>query len=260
MVSNADPTATRLDGKTALVTGGGIGIGRETALALARAGARIVVTFLNHAPDAEFSRRVSADSGVPPTCVRLDATSETDVQRALHEVEDSVGRINVLVNNVGGLVQRLSIEDMDFTLWRKVVSLNLDSMFLVTHHALPMFELEGGRIINVASLAGRNGGHAGATAYAATKAAVFGFTRGLAKELAPSGTTVNALAPGFIEDTPFHDTFTTDESKAATVSTIPTGRAGSPADVASAAVWLAGEGAGFVNGTVIDINGAQYFG
>ncbi|HEX4401070.1 MAG TPA: SDR family oxidoreductase [Galbitalea sp.] len=260
MASDPDPMAKPLQGKTALVTGGGIGIGREIALALASAGARVAVTYHRHAPDDGFRTAVAAASGRDAICVELDATDAAEVQRALTTVGDSAGELSILVNNVGGLVRRNSIRDMDYELWKDVVALNLDSMFLVTHHVLRHFDFPDGRIINVASLAGRNGGHAGATAYAATKAAVFGFTRGLAKELAPSGTTVNALAPGFIEGTPFHDTFTSDESKAATIASIPVGRAGTPSDVASAAVWLASPGAGFVSGTVIDINGAQYFG
>jgi 3-oxoacyl-[acyl-carrier protein] reductase len=249
-----------LTGKTALVTGGGVGIGRAIALGLAQAGAEIAVTYRTHVPDDGFVESVRNLTGKPPVSIRLDATSETDVAACAEVVHTELGELDVLVNNVGGLVQRAAITDMGFALWRDVMAVNLDSLFLVTHHLLPMLHADGGRIINVASLAGRNGGHAGATAYATSKAAIFGFTRGLAKELAPGGTTVNALAPGFIEATPFHDTFTTTESKLATIGTIPAGRAGIPDDVASAAVWLASPGAGFVNGTIIDINGAQYFG
>jgi 3-oxoacyl-[acyl-carrier protein] reductase len=199
-------------------------------------------------------------NGRPPIAIRLDATSEADVAASADVVRAVFGRLNVLVNNVGGLVQRAAIRDMEFTLWKNVLAVNLDSLFLVTHHMLPTLDTDGGRIINVASLAGRNGGHGGATAYATSKAAIFGFTRGLAKELAPEGTTVNALAPGFIEATPFHDTFTSTESKRATIASIPAQRAGTPDDVASAAVWLASPGASYVNGAIIDINGAQYFG
>jgi 3-oxoacyl-[acyl-carrier protein] reductase len=168
-------------------------------------------------------------------------------------------RLDVLVNNVGGLIRREAIADMDFALWREVMSVNLDTTFLMTHHVIPMLNLQG-RIINVASVAGRNGGQNGATAYAASKAGIFGFTRGLAKELASSEVTVNAVAPGFIEDTPFHETFTTPESKNRTIQAIPLGRAGLPSDVAGAALWLASDHAKYVTGTILDINGGQYFG
>jgi 3-oxoacyl-[acyl-carrier protein] reductase len=249
-----------LAGKIALVTGGGVGIGRAIAIGLAEVGARVAITYRTHAPDDELLKILQADSEYEPLCIPLDATIEVDVINAVSEIRRELKVVNILVNNVGGLVQRSSIADMPFDLWRRIIAVNLDSMFLMTHHIRPIFETEGGRIINLASLAGRNGGHAGATAYAATKAAIFGFTRGLATEMAPEGTTVNALAPGFIEDTPFHDTFTTSESKSSTITTIPAGRAGSPDDVAGAAVWLASKESAFVNGTIIDINGAQYFG
>ncbi len=249
-----------LSGKTAIVTGAGIGIGRAIAIGLAAAGARVAITYRSHEPDEELLTCLRSESDFEPVCVQLDATSEHEVADAVDVIAKELGRINILVNNVGGLVQRASIEEMTFSVWKEVMAVNLDSMFLMTHHVRRVLETDGGRIINLASLAGRNGGHAGATAYATSKAAVFGFTRGLATEMAPEGTTVNALAPGFIEETPFHDTFTTDESKASTISSIPVGRAGIPDDVASAAVWLASPLSSFISGAIIDINGAQYFG
>lgn len=249
-----------LSGKTAVVTGGGVGIGRAIAVALAAEGARVALTYRSHVPDTDLERELEEASGVAPLFIQLDATIEADVEAAMAGIGAECGGIDILVNNIGGLVQRSPIEEMSFSLWKNVMAVNLDSLFLTTHHALKFLRRDGGRIINVASLAGRNGGHAGATAYATTKAGVIGFTRGLAKELGPSGATVNALAPGFIGDTPFHDTFTTAESKAATVLSIPVGRAGTPNDVAAAATWLAGPSASFVSGAVIDINGAQYFG
>lgn len=248
-----------LSGKTALITGGATGIGRGIALKLARAGARIAITYRTHAPDTQLVEQIREYSGADLTAFSLDATSQDEVANTLESVRRQFGALDILVNNVGGLIQRSTIAEMDYGLWRQVMVVNLDTMFLVTHHAVPIMSGNGGRIINIASLAGRNGGHAGATAYAASKAAVFGFTRGLAKELAPAGTTVNALAPGFIEDTPFHDTFTTSASKEATIETIPLQRAGTPDDVAGAALWLASDHSRFVTGTILDINGGQYF-
>lgn len=249
-----------LDGRVALVTGGGVGIGREIAAELASAGARVAITYRTHAPDPDFSARIEEASGQPLTAIALDATSEADVASTLRTLENDLGTLDVLVNNVGGLVRRSPIAEMDFELWRTVMAVNLDSTFLVTHHALPLVRRSTqGRIINVASLAGRNGGHPGATAYVAAKAAIFGFTRGLAKELAPHGITVNALAPGFIESTPFHDTFTTEASKRETVAAIPLQRAGTPADVAGPALWLASHLSAYVTGTTVDINGGQHF-
>ncbi|MDQ5861535.1 MAG: SDR family oxidoreductase [Actinomycetota bacterium] len=249
-----------LAGKTALITGGGVGIGFEIAAALAAAGARVAVTYRSHQPDDEQLKQLVSSDGSRPLAIASDATSDPSAAELMKTIENEFGKLDILVNNAGGLIQRCLIKDMDFALWRSVQAVNTDSAFLTTHHALSLLSSPGGRIINIASLAGRNGGHPGATAYATSKAALFGFTRGLAKEVAPDGITVNAIAPGFIEATPFHDTFTSASSKAATISGIPAGRAGRPGDVADAVLWLAGEGSSFVSGTVVDVNGAQYFG
>lgn len=247
-----------LSGRTALVTGGGVGIGAAIAEELARRGARIFITYRSHEPDENALARLRTPEGQEAMALRVDLTVEEEVQRLHDSVAAAAGRLDILVHNAGGLVQRSAIVDMPYELFRRVQVLNVDSVFLVTHHLLPLMS-EGGRIVTVASLAGRSGGHAGATAYATAKAALFGFTRGLAGELAPAGITVNAVAPGFIEATPFHDTFTTAASKTETVNAIPLGRAGSPADVASAVVWLSSPSASFTTGVVLDVNGGQHF-
>lgn len=259
-MENHRTMSEQLHTRTSLITGGGVGIGAEIALAFAGAGARVAITYRTHPPSEQFAARIKEASGSPLTALHLDATSEEEVQKACAAVRDEFDQLDILVNNIGGLIQRRPIAEMNLSLWRTVMAVNLDSAFLTTHYALPFITRGRGRIINVASLAGHNGGHSGATAYASSKAALFGFTRGLAKEVAPEGITVNALAPGFIEATPFHDTFTTDEAKQATIQTIPIGRAGTPADVAGPAVWLASDQSAFVTGTTIDINGGQYFG
>ena len=249
--------STDLSNTTALVTGGGVGIGRRIAIRLARAGARVAVTYRNHEPDAELVSAIAANSH--PMIVQLDATSEVDVAEFATTISGQFGTLDILVNNVGGLVKRATLAQLDLELWRTVMAVNVDSTYLVTRALLPSITRERGRVINIASLAGHNGGGPGALAYATSKAAVFGFTRGLAREVAPDGITVNALAPGFIEDTPFHETFTTAEARAATIAAIPLGRAGIPDDVASAVEWLASPESSFVTGSVIDINGGQYF-
>jgi 3-oxoacyl-[acyl-carrier protein] reductase len=249
-----------LAGKTALITGGAVGIGASIAASYVAAGALVAITYRTHVPSDEFLANLTGASQRTPLVIQLDSTCETGVAAAAGRISDKFGKLDILVNNVGGLVKRSTIGEMSFALWKEVMAVNLDSAFLTTHYLLPILSRGNGRIINIASLAGRTGGHPGATAYAAAKAALFGFTRGLSKEVAPAGITVNALAPGFIEGTPFHETFTTAESKKATISAIPVGRAGAPSDVASAALWLASESAAFVTGTIIDINGGQYFG
>jgi 3-oxoacyl-[acyl-carrier protein] reductase len=248
-----------LTGRTALITGGGIGIGQAIALQFARAGARIAITYRSHKPDPEFLEELADTAGHKPISLGVDATDEQQVIETISVVDQEMQGLDILVNNVGGLLHRATLSELTLQLWRSILQVNLDSAFLFTHHALPIIRRGSGRIINLASLAGHTGGHPGALAYATSKAAIFGFTRALANELAPEGITVNALAPGFIEATPFHDTFTTAESKAETISGIPSRRAGVPADVAGPALWLASDLAGYVTGTVTDINGGQYF-
>ncbi|UNX54281.1 glucose 1-dehydrogenase [Georgenia sp. TF02-10] len=258
----AEPEAPRaaaeLDGKTALVTGGGVGIGAAIAADLAARGARVVLTYRSHRPDPAALERLRSATGEEARAVAVDLTDTDEVDRAAALVAQEVGSVDVLVHNAGGLVERSPIADMDYDLFRRVQALNVDSVFLLTRAVLPLIPT-GGRIVVISSLAARTGGHPGATAYATAKAALLGFTRGLAKELAPRGITVNAVAPGFIEATPFHDTFTTPAAKAETVAGIPLGRAGVPQDVASAVGWLASPGAAFVTGTVVDVNGGQHF-
>lgn len=246
-----------LAGRTALVTGGGVGIGRSIAIELARAGVRTAITYRTHEPDAELLGAL-ASTGHEPHAVQLDATDEAAVNVFADELKGTLGALDILVNNAGGMVKRARLAELDSDLWHEIMAVNLDSTYYVTR-AVRAFLSDGrGRIINVASLAGHNGGGPGALAYATSKAALFGFTKGLARELAPLGITANALAPGFIDDTPFHATFTTDDARKQTVAGIPVGRPGVPADCAAAVLWLAGDGAGFVTGSIIDINGGVY--
>jgi len=249
----------QLDGRTALVTGGGIGIGADIAATLAEAGARVALTYLTHEPHPALVGRITAASGAPPLCLRLDATDEAAVTATVDEAAAGLGGLDILVNNVGGLVRRSPIAQMSFELWRTVQAVNVDSAFLVSRAALRHLR-DGGRVVNISSISGFAGGSAGSTAYATAKAAVVGFTRGLAKELAPRAITVNAIAPGFIEATPFHDTFTTPEGKATATAGIPLGHVGVPADVSGPALWLCSDAAAFVTGEVVQVNGGAYLG
>ena len=162
------------------------------------------------------------------------------------------------MNNAGGLVARVRIDEMSDDHWDRVLALNLSSAFYCTRAAAPHLG-PGGRIVNVSSQAGQGGGGPGASAYAAAKAGLIGFTRASAKELGGRGITVNAIAPGFIGDTPFHATFSTPEAQQAMAAQAALGRAGVPDDVAAVVAFLASPGSGYITGTVSDVNGGSYF-
>ena len=173
----------------------------------------------------------------------------------------STGRPAIL--NAGSLVARKTLAEADDEFWAKVMSLNVGSLRRVTRAAAPHLIAAaktggGASIVNLSSLAGRKGGHGGSLAYSTAKGAVLTFTRSLASELGPHGVRVNALAPGLILGTSFHDTHTTPEAARATVAGIPLGRGGRAADIARAAVFLASEYDGFITGATLDINGGVY--
>lgn len=247
-----------LDGRRALITGGGTGIGAGIALALARAGADVAVHHFTSAPN-DVVAQVSA-LGRGCVALRADLTSSVEATALVDAAAAELGGLDILVANAGHLVGRARVAEMTDEHWAAVFAVNVSSAFYVARAAIPhLTRSAAGRIVTMSSLASENGGGAGAVAYAAAKAAVNGFTQALAKELAPNGVTVNAVAPGFIEGTPFHDTFTADSARSGIIAGIPLGRGGTPDDVASAVEYLASERAGFITGQVIDVNGGVNF-
>jgi 3-oxoacyl-[acyl-carrier protein] reductase len=239
-----------------LVTGGGVGIGRGVVLALARVGADVALTYHSH-DGAAVESEVEA-LGRRAKAIQMDAVDSASVCDAVNTAARALGAIDFVVNNAGGLIARQSLREMTDEHWHLVLELNLTSAFYVTRAALPHMTRPGS-IVNISSLAGRNGGGDGASAYAAAKAGMVGWTRALAKELGPEGITVNAVAPGLILDTPFHEAFTPPEGQRATIESTPLRRAGYPADVAGAVVYLVSELGSFTTGSVLDINGGTYF-
>jgi 3-oxoacyl-[acyl-carrier protein] reductase len=247
-----------LSGKTAFVTGGNVGIGKAIAVALARCGANIALTYLSHAGQETVMEIQTL--GRTAVALPMDATDSVNINRVVAEAAGHLGgHIDILVNNAGGLVGRVPVAEMDDAHWHKVIDLNLSSAFYCTRAVLPYMTTGWGRIVNVSSLAAQNGGGAGAMAYSASKAGMLGMTRGLAKELAPQGITVNAVAPGLILDTPFHETFTSEENQRTTIESTPLKRPGTPDDVAGVVVYLASDLASFVTGDTTAINGGTWF-
>jgi 3-oxoacyl-[acyl-carrier protein] reductase len=254
---------TKLLGKRALVTAGAQGIGLAISRHLLRAGCNVFVHYHQSADAARALVQEAATLGRSCANSRGDLTRTEDCNRIVAEAAEFLGGLDVLVNNAGSLLARRAFTDADDEFWSQTISLNVGGVRKVTRAAVPHLARAartsgGASIVNLSSLAGRKGGHAGSLAYSTAKGAVLTFSRALAAELGPQGIRVNALAPGLILGTSFHTTHTTEQSAQATVATIPLGRAGSADDVARAAVFLAGEFDGFITGATLDINGGVY--
>lgn len=244
-----------LQGRVAFVSGGASGIGRASTLAFARAGAAVGFTYWSSAEEAaEIVRTISGEGG-RAHAMKVDMKDGAAVEQAVAEAEETLGPIDILFANAGGLVKRSRCTEMTDELWHEVMGVNLTSTFLVCRSVLRRMEpRKRGTIITMSSLAAFDGGGPGATAYAASKGAVATYTRGLAKEVGPLGIRVNGVAPGLI-GTRFHDVFNTPEGRQATVDRTPLRREGHPEDVAETVVWLASDKSSFLAGETIQING-----
>ncbi|MBI4977608.1 MAG: SDR family oxidoreductase [Spirochaetes bacterium] len=248
-----------LKGKRAFITGGGQGIGYSIVEELMRQGADVAIHYFSSKDGAEKLTAASKSFGVRAKGFQADLTKESEAKRLVGEVAAFLNGIDILVNNTGDLVGRKTIADIDAAYIAKIMDINVNSMVYVTREASPhLIKANGASIINLASLAGRKGGHPGSLIYSTAKGAVLTFTRALSNELAPKGVRVNAVAPGLILGTHFHNTHTTKESADATIAGIPVGRAGTPEDVARTVAFLASEYDGFITGATIDINGGVY--
>jgi len=246
-----------LQGKVALVTGGSSGIGRATAQTLAKHGAKVAINFHRNEAGAEEARKQIVEAGGDAITIQADVTRAGDV-RAMVQQASSLGPIDILVNNAGSLIERLKILELTEERWDQVIDLNLKSAFLCCQAvAGSMIERKTGAIINVSSIAGRNGGALGSIHYSAAKGGLITFTKGLAKELAQSGVRVNAVSPGVI-DTPYHEQFSSPEMMKNYAGMIPLGRVGTPQEVAEVICFLASAASGYLVGETIEINGGMF--
>ena len=243
-----------LQGRVALVSGGGSGIGRATALRLAQDGADVAVIDLNIEAARETASMIEK-VGRRSTALRVDVTKSDEVRAAVEEAERAVGPMGVLVNNAGvaWLAGFLEMPEED---WDRMLAVHLKGAYNCTRAVLPgMIERRWGRVVSLSSVAAL-GGTGRSVAYATAKAALIGFTKSLAREVGPHGVTVNAVAPGFIA-TPMTSTWEADR-RARLAEETPVGREGSPEDIAYAIAYLASEEASFVTGQVLSPNGGRY--
>jgi 3-oxoacyl-[acyl-carrier protein] reductase len=247
---------TDLEGKAVLITGASSGIGAELARAFSRQGARLALHFNSH--EAEIRALAAELAGPAPALIRGDLSRRGEAKRVVEEAAAALGGLDILINNAGGLGERRPITEVDDALFDFVYDLNVRAVIATTQAAIPHFEKRGrGNIINVGSIAGIDGGGAGASVYSSAKAAVHNLTRHLARDLARKNIRVNTVAPGAIA-TPFHAR-TPKERLDAMKNAAPLGRIGDAKDCAGAFLFLASDDlAGYITGNIVHVNGGMF--
>jgi 3-oxoacyl-[acyl-carrier protein] reductase len=249
---------TRIDdlhGKAVLITGASTGIGAAVARAFASQGAKLALHYNSHEADV---RALATELGTQPALIRGDLTRRGEAKRVVNEAAAALGALDVLINNAGGIGERRAITEVDDALFDFVYDLNVRSLLAATQAAIAHFEKRGGgNIINVGSIAGVDGGGAGASVYASAKAAVHNLTRHAARDLAKKNIRVNTVAPGAIA-TPFHAK-TPKERLDAMRNAAPMGRIGDPQDCVGAFLFLASnELSGYITGNIVHVNGGMF--
>ena len=245
--------------KTVLVTGGGSGIGKAAALAYAKEGAAVALTYITSAEEAAGVVRDIQAAGGRALAIRADLTRENEVEKVFEQAEGELGALDAVFANAGGIIGRRPTVEMTLDFWREVIDVNLTSTFLTARAAFQrMAPRRRGAIVTMASLAAFNGAGPGAAAYAAAKGAIVAYTRALAKEGGPFGIRVNGVAPGLIA-TRFHERFNTPQGRQAVVEATPLGCEGAPDDVAQSVLFLSSARSAFVTGEIVQINGGVGF-
>lgn len=243
------------DDKVVWVTGSSTGIGRAIAVKFAEHGASVIVHGNANRAEAEKTWKEVRSKGGDSLLVIGDVTDRSQVNSMTEQIKKKFGRLDVLINNAGTMVKRAKIEEIDVDTLEKIINVNFTSVIHVTQSVLPLMKKQGeGAIINMTSVAARNGGSGGAVAYAASKGAVSTLTRGLAKEMVEYKIRVNAIAPGVIT-TPFHDRYSPAAQREKMISMVPLGREGTAEEVAGTALYLASDYSSYITGEIIEVNG-----
>lgn len=241
-----------MTGKTAFVTGGSRGIGRAIVRRLAAEGCAVGINYLRSREQAESLAAQLEAAGCRAMAVQADVADREAVTAAIRQVEAAFGPVSILVNNAG-IAQQDLFQDTGEALWRRLFAVNVDGAYHTIQAVLPqMLHVKAGSIVNIASIWGLRGASCEA-AYSATKAALIGLSRSLALELAPSGIRVNCVAPGVIR-TDMVEALG-EETMTSLAEETPMGRLGTPEEIAAAAAFLAGDGAGFITGQVLTADG-----
>lgn len=243
--------------RMAIVTGGARGIGRAIALAFAAKGIGSVIADIDLATAEQTAAELHA-LGVDAAAIQVDMSKSEDIARLVEETLARFGRLDILVNNAG-ILSNTHFNEVTEAEWDRVMDINLKGVLFATREVLkPMLAQGWGRVVSISSLAGRSGGVSVGPAYVASKAALVGLTRHLARKVARDGITVNAIAPGTTE-TDIIKGFTPEQMVAISES-IPVGRLGKPEEIAETVAFLASDAAAFITGAVIDVNGGMYMG
>ena len=249
-----------LKGLRALVTGSSTGIGAAVAKAYAANGMRVVVHYKSSEAEANAVAAEIKAAGGEAHVLQADVADSAQAVDLVNKAADKLGGLDVLVNNAGALVKRTPIAEIEDEFFDSVVDLNVRSVVMASKAALPYLKTSGGRasVINLSSIAARNGGGPGSSLYASSKAFVLNLTRGMAKEFVPFGIRVNGGSPGVIM-TPFHERYSTAEQIEAMRRTVPMERVGTPQDNVGVFLFLASPAmSGYITGQTIEVNGGQY--